>query len=553
MKEALPAVSISWRDDTVIPYAKKIGTERGEMLETSFGKILDKAFKKYKNNIAFKIKGEEFTYGEVEVAVNKLANGFLSLGVRKGDRIVIMTTNCIEYIYADFAAAKVGLVKVPLNIMLAKKDVDYRIKDSEAQTIILDEFFYNKIGLFFKDYNFVKNIICITDKEEILSKGVIGYHQLLENSPSTNPNVEIDQEDLIALMYTGGTTGVPKGVMYTHKSYLSIIYSQLLEMDIQEDEVMLLTAPLPHATGFMLLPCLLRGGKAIVTEGFDLEEVFKLIQEEKVTWTFMVPTMIYAVLDHPKRKDYNLSSLKTIVYAAAPISPRRLEEAVQEMGPIFLQGYSQMEVATITAFFTKKQHMETIEKNKKERLKSCGLPAIISQVKIVDDDNKEVGIRVIGELITRGPHMMKGYWRKEEETNKTIIDGWIHTGDLAYMDEDGYIYLVDRKHDLIITGGLNVYSAEVETVLSQHPGVAEVIVIGIPDEKWGELVLGIVVKAAGREVSESELLEYCRDKLSAYKRPKRIEFYDSIPRTVYGKFDKKSIRKKYWEGQDRMI
>lgn len=523
------------------------------MLETNFGKILDKAFKKYKNNIAFKIGGRELTYKDVEINTNKLANAFLSLGLKKGDRIVIMTTNCIEYVYADFAAAKTGLVKVPLNVMLMQKEIEYRIKDSEARAIILDEFFYDKVGLFFKEYTFVKNIICITDKEEVLSKGVISFYQLLEGSPSTSPQVDIDQEDLIGIMYTGATTGVPKGAMHTHKSYLSIVYSQLVEMDLYEDEVMLLSTPLPHATGFKLLAGLLKGARIIITNGFNPLEFFKLVQEEKVTWTFMVPTMIYTMLDHPERRNYNLSSLRTICYAAAPISPRRLEEAISEMGYIFLQGYSLIEVALSTTFFTKKQHLEAIEENKKERLKSCGMPIIMSQVKIVDKNNKEVGIGEVGELITKGPHMMKGYWRREEETKNAIIDGWLHTGDLARMDEDGYIYIVDRGHDMIISGGMNVYSTEVENVLSQHPAVAEVIVIGIPDAKWGELVLGIVVKTPGNEVSEIELLEYCKDELAAYKRPKRIEFYDSIPRTSYGKFDKKAVRKKYWEGQDRMI
>ena len=523
------------------------------MLETSVGKVLDKAFKKYRDQVAFKVGGREFRYKELELSVNKLANGFLSLGLGKGHRIVIMTTNRMEYLYADFAAAKVGLVKVPLNVMLTQTDIDYRIKDSEARVVIMDEFFYNKVGLFFKGYSFIKNIICITDQEEILSKGVISFYRLLKDSPSANPEVDVDPGDLNAIMYTGGTTGLPKGVMLTDKAYLSIVYSMLVELEVNEGEVMLQTAPLPHASGFMIPPCLLRGGKVIVTNGFDPEEVFRLVQEEKVTWTFMVPTMIYTMLDHPKRKKYDLSSLKTIAYGAAPIAPRRLEEAMREMGPIFLQAYSQMEVATQTTTFTKRQHVEALEKGKKERLRSCGMPIIMSQVKIVDDNNKEVGMGVVGELITKGPHMMKGYWRKEKETKSTIVDGWIHTGDLAYVDEDGYIYLVDRKHDMIISGGMNVYSSEVENVLSQHPAVAEVIVIGVPDEKWGEAVTGIVVKAPGKEVTDAQLLEYCRDKMSAYKRPKRIEFYDSIPRTVYGKFDKKAVKKKYWEGQDRMI
>jgi acyl-CoA synthetase (AMP-forming)/AMP-acid ligase II len=523
------------------------------MLETSVGKILDRVLKKYKNRVAYKFGGREFTYREVEINVNKLANGFLSLGLQKGDRVVMMTANCIEYIFADFAAAKVGLVKVPLDVMLSSRDIEYRIKDSEARAVVMDEFFYNKAGLFFKEYDFVKHVICVTDKKEILSQGVLSYYQLLEGSPSSNPEVEVQPDDLIAIMYTGGTTGVSKGVMHTHKSYLSIVYSQLVENDVGEDEVTLISAPLPHATGFNLLPTLLKGGRIVVTSGFHPEEFFRLVQEEKVTWTFMVPTMIYALSDHPKRREYDLSSLKTILYGAAPISPRRLEDAINEMGPIFMQGWAQMEIATQGTIFTKKQAADAVKNNQRERLKSCGVPVIITQLKIVDENDKEVGTGVVGELIVKGPHMMKGYWRKEEETRRTIVDGWIHTGDLGYMDEDGFIYLVDRKNDMIITGGLNVFSIEVENVLSRHPAVAETIVIGIPDEKWGEMVLGIVVKAPGKDVSEAELLEYCRDRLAAYQRPKRIEFYDSLPRTVYGKLDKKAVKKKYWEGRDRMI
>jgi len=289
-----------------------------------------------------------------------------------------------------------------------------------------------------------------------------------------------------------------------------------------------------------------------VTSGFNPEEFFKLVQDEKITWTFLVPTMIYTILDYPKRKEYDLKSLRTILYGAAPISPRRLEQAVTEMGPIFMQGFAQMEIATQGTILTKKEHWDAI-RNQKDRLKSCGRPVLICQMKVVDEQNKELGPGAIGEVTARGPHMMKGYWRKEEETKKTVVDGWIHTGDLGYMDGEGYLYLVDRKNDVIITGGMSVFSVEVENVLSQHLAVAEAIAIGIPDEKWGEMVLGIVVKAVGREASESELLEYCRDKLAAYQRPKRIEFYDALPRTVYGKLDKKAVKKRYWEGRDRMI
>jgi acyl-CoA synthetase (AMP-forming)/AMP-acid ligase II len=522
------------------------------MLDTSVGNILDRVLSKYGNRVAYNVGGREYTYSGVLESVNRLANGFLSLGLRKGDRIVLMTTNRIEYIFADFAAAKTGLVKVPLDVMLSSKDIEYRIKDSGASAVVMDEFFYDRAGLFFKDYDFVKNVICVTDKQEILSQGVVSYYQLLNDSSSADPAVEIDQDNLIAIMYTGGTTGVPKGVMHTHKSYLSIVFSQLVENDVGAEEVVLLSAPLPHATGFNLLPALIKGGRVVVTSGFNPEEFFKLVQDEKITWTFLVPTMIYTILDYPKRKEYDLKSLRTILYGAAPISPRRLEQAVTEMGPIFMQGFAQMEIATQGTILTKKEHWDAI-RNQKDRLKSCGRPVLICQMKVVDEQNKELGPGAIGEVTARGPHMMKGYWRKEEETKKTVVDGWIHTGDLGYMDGEGYLYLVDRKNDVIITGGMSVFSVEVENVLSQHLAVAEAIAIGIPDEKWGEMVLGIVVKAVGREASESELLEYCRDKLAAYQRPKRIEFYDALPRTVYGKLDKKAVKKRYWEGRDRMI
>jgi acyl-CoA synthetase (AMP-forming)/AMP-acid ligase II len=320
-----------------------------------------------------------------------------------------------------------------------------------------------------------------------------------------------------------------------------------------ESEVMLQTAPLPHAAGFMVPSCLLKGGRIVIMAGFDPEKVFQAIEKEKVTWTFMVPTMIYAFIDHPARKNYDLSSLSTITYGAAPMSPRRLEEAIEELGPIFLQAYSQMEVANQTTALSKSQHVEAIQKNKKKRLSSCGMPILMSQVKIVDDNGNELGINMPGELVTKGPHMMEGYWRRPEETKKTIVDGWLYTGDMAEIDEDGFIYLVDRKKDMIISGGMNIYSAEVEQALSQHSAVNEVIVIGLPDEKWGEIVCGVVVTAPGQEVSEDELIQFCGPRLSAYKKPKKIEFVDHIPRTTVGKLDKKVVRQKYWEGKERNI
>jgi fatty-acyl-CoA synthase/long-chain acyl-CoA synthetase len=437
--------------------------------------------------------------------------------------------------------------------MLNNKDIDYRIRDSEARAVVLDDFFVKKTGLFFRKYDFIERIICVPGPDQALPPGVINFNELIEKPLASDPGIKVEPNDPLAIMYTGGTTGEPKGVVHTDKSCLSIFFNIMVTHDINEGEVMLLTAPLPHATGFFIPSGLFRGSRIIITKGFDLEEFFRLVEEKRVTWTFTVPTMIYAMLDHPMRTKHDLSSLRTLMYGAAPISARRLEEALLAMGPIFLQGYAQMEVACNTTMLTKKQHIEALESGNKKRLQSCGFPVLMAQVKVVRDDGREVGVGEIGEIITRGPHMMAGYWRKEEETRETIVDGWIHTGDLATVDEDGFIYVVDRKKDMIITGGLNVYSMEVEDALSRHPDVSEVIVIGTPDPKWGEQVLAIVVKKQGSRVAEQTLIAYCKEQLSAYKVPKRVEFREFIPKTAYGKYDKKAVRGEYWKGYERQI
>jgi acyl-CoA synthetase (AMP-forming)/AMP-acid ligase II len=263
--------------------------------------------------------------------------------------------------------------------------------------------------------------------------------------------------------------------------------------------------------------------------------------------------MIYVLLDYPDRKKYDLSSLRTVLYGAAPMSPERIKQAMAEFGPIFIQVYSQMEVANQTTVLTKQEHVEALEKYP-QRLKSCGRPIIMSQVRIVDDNDNDVAGDEVGEIITRGPHMMKGYWRREEETEETMKGGWIHTADMAWMDEDGFIYVVDRKKDMIISGGMNVYSAEVEFALMRHPSIGQAAVLGVPDEKWGEAIKAVVVlRHDTTPATEEEIMAFCRDYLSAYKRPKSIDFVGELPMTPYGKIDKKALRAKYWADQERAV
>jgi acyl-CoA synthetase (AMP-forming)/AMP-acid ligase II len=302
----------------------------------------------------------------------------------------------------------------------------------------------------------------------------------------------------------------------------------------------------------MLLPGFLRGGTHVLMKKFDPDEVLRTIDRERVSWMFMVPTMIYVLLDEPGIRTYDRTSLKTVIYGAAPMSPDKLERAIEAMGSVFLQVYAQMEVANQTTTLTKEDHVEAL-RTARHRLGSCGRPIAMTQVRLVDPDDHDVPVGEAGEILIRGPHMMRGYWRREEETAKTMRGGWIHSGDVAKADEDGFIYIVDRAKDMIISGGMNVYSVEVENVLMEHRDIREACVIGVPDDKWGEAVVALVVGREGARLDSQEVIGFVGRKLATYSRPKRVEFVSEIPKTPYGKMDKKAMRARFWGDQQRQV
>lgn len=518
------------------------------MLETTVGQLFDKAVRQHPDRIAVKDQLRNITYAELEKEVNGFANALIRLGIRQGDRVALWIYNSIEYIVADFAIAKIGGVRVPLNQFLSTHEVQYRLLDSGAKAIICSPEWISPVQTLLQ--NFPYDVLVINAGKEPVN-GVVTMQQLIENSDFENPAVSIGQEDLVAIMYTGGTTGRSKGVMHTHKSTIALMYSEIVEFELERGGVMLHVAPLPHAAGFLILPGLLRGGTHILHQGFSPRAFCETVEREQVNFTFLVPTMIYHILDLPGRKQYDLSSLKTIVYGAAPMAPARIKQALEVFGPVLVQIYSQMEVANQTAILTKDDHLSA--QGEEKRLASCGREIILSQVRIVNAAGEDLGPGEVGELVTRGPHMMKGYWQLEEETAKTIQNGWLHTGDMAYRDEHGYIYMVDRKKDMIISGGFNVYTTTVESVLFQHPAVKQAAVIGVPDEKWGEAVKAVVVVHPETGISEGELIAFCKSRLSSYEVPKSIDIVDSIPVTAYGKVDKKALRAPYWLGLVRQV
>jgi acyl-CoA synthetase (AMP-forming)/AMP-acid ligase II len=398
----------------------------------------------------------------------------------------------------------------------------------------------------------LRHRICIAEGGRRAPAGFASFADLLARAAPRDPGIAVAHDDLVGIMYTGGTTGRSKGVMHTHKSVLAIVYSETLEMDVRHSEVMLQVAPLPHATQFMLLPGFLRGGTHVLMKKFDPDEVLRTVERERVSWTFMVPTMIYLLLDDPALRKYDHATLRTVIYGAAPMSPDKLERAIERVGPVFIQVYSQMEVANQTTTLTKEDHVQALA-GARHRLASCGRPLTVAQVRIVDEDDRDVPVGEPGEILTRGPHMMRGYWRREEETARTMRGGFIHTGDVGRADEDGFIYIVDRAKDMIISGGMNVYSVEVENVLMEHPDVREACVIGVPDDKWGEAVTAFVVQREGGRLDGAALIAFAGKKLAAYSRPKTVEFVTDIPKTPYGKMDKKAIRGRFWTSDGRQV
>jgi acyl-CoA synthetase (AMP-forming)/AMP-acid ligase II len=522
------------------------------MLETTIGALFQRTVRYYAGRPAVKHGARALTYAELGEQVNRLANALAGLGLRHGERVALLMWNCPEYLVCDFAAATAGLVKVPLNHLLTRDECQFRIDDSEAAAVICDEHFAPMVEELVAACPSLRHRICITEGGGAAPAGFTPFADLLARGAPRDPAIAVTHDDLLGIMYTGGTTGRSKGVMHTHKSVLSIVFSETLEMDVRHGEVMLQVAPLPHATQFMLLPGFLRGGTHVLMKKFDPDEVLRTIERERVSWTFMVPTMIYMLLDDPALRKYDHATLRTVIYGAAPMSPDKLERAIERVGPMFIQVYAQMEVANQTTTLTKEDHVEALA-GARHRLGSCGRPIAMAQVRIVGEDDRDVPVGEPGEVLVRGPHMMRGYWRREEETARTMRGGWIHTGDVAKADADDFLYIVDRAKDMIISGGMNVYSVEVENVLMEHPDVREACVIGVPDDKWGEAVTAFVVRREGARLAGPELIAFAGRKLAAYSRPKAVEFVAEIPKTPYGKMDKKAIRGRFWKSGERQV
>jgi fatty-acyl-CoA synthase len=487
-----------------------------------------------------------WTYRELGDVIGRYVAVFRSLGLKKGSAVSILASNRADSWAAICATLVMGARYTSLHPLAAEDDQAFIIQDAEIDLLIVEAEKFDTRGRAIRDRTpGLKHLVAFGEAE--------GIRNILADVASATPAPLIDEGDnggIAFLAYTGGTTGRSKGVMLPHRSLIAMTFALFSDWDWPHDIRFLAATPISHAAGVTLFPVMMRGGYARLVQGFDAEVFGRVVQDEKITATFLVPTLIYALIDNVDlRNRVDLSSLDMIIYGAAPMSPDRLREGIGIFGSVFVQLYGQTEVPQIITSMRKIDH----DVENTTRLGSCGRPNPMLDVKLFDADMREVGIGEPGEICVRGSLVMDGCWKRADATNDAFHGGWLHTGDVALKDSDGYFYIVDRTKDMIISGGFNIYPREVEDALMSHPSVASAAVIGIPDDKWGEAVKGFVVLKPGSNIDASHLQAHVKEKRGAPWSPKSIDVVDDIPVTGLGKIDRKALRAPYWEGRARGV
>lgn len=512
----------------------------------SVGDLLKTAIARGGERVAFIFEDRQITYREFGGQVSRLVQALQARGLRKGDAIATLSANRPEAFMVTAAAYLMGLRITWMSPTSSEDDHAYILDDSGVNTLFFDpETFRDRATALMSRVPSVERAFALgTDAnwEDVVA--ALDEYSAQPLCPCATA------DDICVLVYTGGTTGKPKGVVHTHRTHVAMVQGELSDWDWPAETRFLASTPITHAAGSIILPVLLRSGTFVLTQGFEATKFMELTARHRITATFLVPTMLYMLLDHPGIDEADLSSLQMVVYGAAPMSPARLVEGIRRFGPVFMQLYGQSEMPMAITVLRQRDHDP---QHHPERLLSCGTPVTGNQVRLLDETGREVPTGEVGEICARGPLVMAGYWNKPDETANAFRDGWLHTGDLARQDEDGFLYIVDRSKDMIVTGGFNVFPREVEDVIGTHPAVASVAVVGVPDPKWGEAVRAAVVLRAGMEVGAEELVALVRERKGSVHAPKSVEFLDSLPLTTLGKLDKKALRARYWENQQRAV
>lgn len=471
------------------------------------------------------------TYRALNQRVNRLCNMLLQEGLKRGDRICVASSNCHIHPELLMAAAKGGWILAEIDHRLTFKELEYIISDSDPKVLFIGEGLGDVLLPISHEFPNLKKITFPNV-----------YEAITTSYSDDEPKIQVQGEDIITLMYTSGTTGRPKGVIYTHKNLVAAVVNMAATLEIFTGDRTLHTSPFSHIAPIwpFLLHCY-NGGSSVIIDNLDPTYILSTIEKEKITTWNTVPMLLGRVIDTKGKEKYDISSLRCITYGASPIALPVLEKALRFFGNILNHIYGCTEVYLLTFLQARDHKLEGSEKEVK-RLKSCGLTVINTETTVVDSDRNPVKSGEVGEIITRGDHVSPGYWRKARETRDSMKKGWFFTGDLAMVDEDGFIYITGRQKEIIITGGENVSPREIEDVLHSHKAVKEAAVVGLPHEKWGEAVTAFVILEKGDTLSEEDLLAFCREKLAGYKRPKAAIFLEAFPRTTSGKILKRKLR-----------
>ncbi|MCP1973147.1 AMP-binding protein [Bradyrhizobium elkanii] len=503
-----------------------------------------RALARYPSRTAFAWPGGSLSYQGATDLIGRMQGVFMRLGFAPGTRVALLTANRADSWCAGVAAQLSRLAITWLHPLGSLDDQLFQIEDSEAQMLIVD-------GITFRDRG-GELAAKAQGLKTVFTLGPADYGadllQVAEDAGSASAKSFAREDDISTLNYTGGTTGKSKGALRYHREYGGFAAAVLADFEIPETPRYLTVAPISHVAGTKVLPTLMRGGTVHMLKGFDPEAVFTTIAREKINFTLFVPTMIYVMLDHPALDKTDLSSLELLLYGASAMSPSRLVEGIERIGPVFSQLYGQTECYPVSVL-RKADH----DPKTPDLFLSCGFPIAACQVKILDQDDQEVATGEAGEICVRATHVMAEYWKRPDITAETLRSGWLHTGDIARMDERGYMFILDRKKDMIVSGGFNIFPREVEDVLSQHADVAMVAVVGVPDDKWGEAVTAVVVAREGTTPDADELIGLVKAKKGSAHAPKQIQFVKELPMTGVGKVDKKVLKARFWTGRDRMV
>jgi acyl-CoA synthetase (AMP-forming)/AMP-acid ligase II len=519
----------------------------------NIGTLLTKSARTFPGKPALAQGNQRLTYAQFNRRANQLAHALYRLGMEPGDNVALLQYNYPQMLESMFGGFKAGCGAVPINWRLHPKEFAFIIDHSEAEAVILSPEF-NEAVLEIRDR--------IPKARHLITLGnatgaFMDYEDLIAPESGDFRDAEVAPDDLAWLFYTSGTTGMPKGAMLTHRNLLAMTMNFYADIcpGFGPDDVVLHAAPLSHGSGCYALPNIGKGATNVILEStsFDPERVFKTIEAYGVTNMFVAPTMIKLMIESPALTRYDHSSLRALNYGGAPMLTEDLKEAMEKLGPCLVQLFGQAESPMTITYLPQRDHVLDGTPEQMQRLASAGFARTDVEVKIFDAEDRERPPGETGEIVTRSDLVMKGYWRNPEATAETLRNGWLHTGDMGYLDEAGYLFIMDRSKDMVISGGENIYPREIEEVLIRHPAVREVAVIGVPDAKWGEAIKAVVSLAQGAFATEDDLIAFCKENIASYKKPKSIDFVKELPKNNYGKILKRELRATFWEGRDRKV